>query len=168
MYAEICSPALPSTHSSVLVVATSEVRASMPKLRDDLNEPAASCKSDKQIFQENERKDIMPPQIKKWLQQPIECVHVLLDVKGKTMSHTYVEVGDAVVAGQILRGEGSGFDESASNRVNATLSMSGCSLMACLVMLPYPVMKLMTPGGKPASWTSVAIQMAVKGVNSED
>lgn len=58
--------------------------------------------------------DITPPQIKQWLQQPVERVHVLLDAKGKTMSHAYVEVGDAVVAGRILRGEGGGFEECAN------------------------------------------------------
>jgi hypothetical protein len=58
--------------------------------------------------------DITPPQIKKWLQQPVERVHVLLDAKGKTMSHAYVEVGDAVVAGQILRGE-AGLDGDAND-----------------------------------------------------
>ncbi|RDB30252.1 hypothetical protein Hypma_007304 [Hypsizygus marmoreus] len=49
--------------------------------------------------------DITPPQIKNWLQQPLQRVHVLLDRKGKTMSHAYVEVGDLAVAGKILRGE---------------------------------------------------------------
>lgn len=29
----------------------------------------------------------------------------MLDRKGKTMSHAYVEVGDVAVAGKILRGE---------------------------------------------------------------
>jgi hypothetical protein len=32
-------------------------------------------------------------------------VHVLLDSKGKTLSHAYVEVKDAATAGAILRGE---------------------------------------------------------------
>lgn len=49
--------------------------------------------------------DITPGQITKWLQQPTERVHVLLDGKGKTMSHAYVEVRDAATAGAILRGE---------------------------------------------------------------
>jgi hypothetical protein len=62
--------------------------------------------------------DITPPQINKWLQQPIERVHVLLDAKGKTMSHAYVEVGDAVVAGRILRGEGGGLDGAANDDGN--------------------------------------------------
>jgi len=39
------------------------------------------------------------------LQQPVERVHVLLDGKGKTLSHAYVEVRDAATAGAILRGE---------------------------------------------------------------
>ncbi|KAF8621342.1 hypothetical protein AX15_007873 [Amanita polypyramis BW_CC] len=49
--------------------------------------------------------DITPPQIKNWLQQPVERVHVLLDAKGKTLSHAYVEVKDSNIAGAILRGE---------------------------------------------------------------
>ncbi|KAJ3507892.1 hypothetical protein NLJ89_g6050 [Agrocybe chaxingu] len=49
--------------------------------------------------------DITPSQIVKWLQQPVERVHVLLDSKGKTLSHAYVEVNNATVAGAILRGE---------------------------------------------------------------
>lgn len=44
-------------------------------------------------------------QISKWLQQQVERVHVLLDNKGKTLSHAYVEVKDAATAGAILRGE---------------------------------------------------------------
>lgn len=35
----------------------------------------------------------------------MERVHVLLDYKGKTLSHAYVEVKNAVTAGAILRGE---------------------------------------------------------------
>ncbi|KAF9486156.1 hypothetical protein BDN70DRAFT_237181 [Pholiota conissans] len=49
--------------------------------------------------------DITPLQIKRWLQQPVERVHVLLDSKGKTLSHAYVEVRDDATAGAILRGE---------------------------------------------------------------
>lgn len=49
--------------------------------------------------------DITPLQITRWLQQPVERVHVLLDGKGKTLSHAYVEVRDATIAGAILRGE---------------------------------------------------------------
>ncbi|KAG6853362.1 hypothetical protein C0991_004981 [Blastosporella zonata] len=52
--------------------------------------------------------DITPPQIHKWLQQPLERVHILLDKRGKTMSHAYVEVADVAVAGRILRGEAQG------------------------------------------------------------
>ncbi|PFH46736.1 hypothetical protein AMATHDRAFT_7452 [Amanita thiersii Skay4041] len=52
--------------------------------------------------------DITPPLIKNWLQQPVERVHVLLDAKGKTLSHAYVEVRNADIAGAILRGEAQG------------------------------------------------------------
>lgn len=57
-------------------------------------------------------KDITPPTIAKWLQQPIERAHVLLDRKGKTMSHAFVEVRTAEVAGAILRGETSSHGNS--------------------------------------------------------
>ena len=49
--------------------------------------------------------DITPLQIIKWLQQPVERAHVLLDGKGKTLSHAYVEVKDDATAGAILRRE---------------------------------------------------------------
>ena len=49
--------------------------------------------------------DITPRQIINWLKQPVDRVHVLLDPKGKTLSHAYVEVRDGTVAGAILRGE---------------------------------------------------------------
>ncbi|KAJ7599274.1 hypothetical protein C8J56DRAFT_186239 [Mycena floridula] len=51
--------------------------------------------------------DITPPSIATWLQQPIERAHVLLDRKGKTLSHAFVEVKSAEIAGAILRGEAS-------------------------------------------------------------
>jgi hypothetical protein len=35
----------------------------------------------------------------------VERVHVLLDAKGKTLSHAYVEVKESSIAGAILRGE---------------------------------------------------------------
>jgi len=49
--------------------------------------------------------DITPRQIAVWLQQPVERIHVLLDNKGKTLSHAYIEVKDSSIAGAILRGE---------------------------------------------------------------
>ncbi|KAG7091896.1 hypothetical protein E1B28_008297 [Marasmius oreades] len=49
--------------------------------------------------------DITPPRISEWLQQPAVRVHVLLDRKGKTMSHAFVEVNGEEVAGAVLRGE---------------------------------------------------------------
>ncbi|KAF9254888.1 hypothetical protein L218DRAFT_1009168 [Marasmius fiardii PR-910] len=49
--------------------------------------------------------DITPPRITEWLQQPVVQVHVLLDRKGKTMSHAFVEVNGEEIAGAVLRGE---------------------------------------------------------------
>lgn len=54
--------------------------------------------------------DITPSQVVTWLQQPVERVHVLLDTKGKTLSHAYIEIKDQRIAGAILRGEAVGPD----------------------------------------------------------
>lgn len=52
--------------------------------------------------------DITPSQVITWLQQPVELVHVLLDCKGKTLSHAYIEIKNQQIAGAILRGEAVG------------------------------------------------------------
>jgi hypothetical protein len=52
--------------------------------------------------------DITPPTVTAWLQQPVKRVHVLLDRKGKTMSHAFVELDDEAVASAVLRGEVAG------------------------------------------------------------
>ncbi|KAE9383894.1 hypothetical protein BT96DRAFT_1008672 [Gymnopus androsaceus JB14] len=49
--------------------------------------------------------DITPPRISAWLGQPVVRVHVLLDRKGKTMSHAFVEVENETMAGKVFRGE---------------------------------------------------------------
>ncbi|TFK20383.1 hypothetical protein FA15DRAFT_659135 [Coprinopsis marcescibilis] len=92
------------------------LRASTPKLeqqntRDNLNSSISSDNSPIRnsapviLRIDNVPWDITPNAITAWLQQPVERVHVLLDNKGKTMSHAYVEVKDSSVAGAILRGE---------------------------------------------------------------
>ncbi|KAI0938770.1 hypothetical protein AcV5_000379 [Taiwanofungus camphoratus] len=48
--------------------------------------------------------DITPPAIAAWLKQPVERVHVLLDRKGKTLSHAYAEMASADAAKAALRG----------------------------------------------------------------
>ena len=45
-----------------------------------------------------------PPAIANWLKQPVERVHVLLDRKGKTLSHAFVEVANDDIAKAALRG----------------------------------------------------------------
>ncbi|EIN08843.1 hypothetical protein PUNSTDRAFT_143545 [Punctularia strigosozonata HHB-11173 SS5] len=48
--------------------------------------------------------DITPPQIRAWLKNPeVERVHVLLDRKGKTLSHAYVELSSEESAKAALR-----------------------------------------------------------------
>ncbi|GLB39240.1 putative ring finger [Lyophyllum shimeji] len=99
------------------------VRASTPK-REEWDRNAIEGENDKKLRERGRGKekgeenvvlridnvpwDITPPQIQRWLQQPLERVHVLLDKRGKTLSHAYVEVADVAVAGKILRGEAQG------------------------------------------------------------
>ncbi|KAI0249726.1 hypothetical protein BJV78DRAFT_1129157 [Lactifluus subvellereus] len=47
--------------------------------------------------------DITPPTVIAWLKHPIKRVHVLLDRKGKTLSHAYVEMPDDDAARASLR-----------------------------------------------------------------
>lgn len=47
--------------------------------------------------------DITPPAISTWLRHPVERVHVLLDRKGKTLSHAYVEMASPEAAKAALR-----------------------------------------------------------------
>ncbi|KAF8970368.1 hypothetical protein BDZ97DRAFT_1902071 [Flammula alnicola] len=88
-----------------------ELRASTPKLEQQSQEYSAEGSGlrkgeDNVVLRiDNVPWDITPVQIIKWLQQPVERVHVLLDSKGKTLSHAYVEVKEAATAGAILRGE---------------------------------------------------------------
>ncbi|KAF8156892.1 hypothetical protein B0H34DRAFT_477464 [Crassisporium funariophilum] len=100
-----------------------ELRASTPKLERQMQDTSTegasrtsvSMNSAKREVKRGEENvvlridnvpwDITPTQITRWLQQPVERVHVLLDGKGKTLSHAYVEVKNAPTAGAILRGE---------------------------------------------------------------
>ncbi|KAI0305310.1 hypothetical protein B0F90DRAFT_1703371 [Multifurca ochricompacta] len=47
--------------------------------------------------------DITPPTVVAWLKHPVQRVHVLLDRKGKTLSHAYVEMPDEEAARASLR-----------------------------------------------------------------
>ncbi|KAI0777753.1 hypothetical protein BD413DRAFT_468048 [Trametes elegans] len=47
--------------------------------------------------------DITPPAIARWLKYPVERVHVLLDRKGKTMSHAFAEMVNEDAAKAALR-----------------------------------------------------------------
>ena len=47
--------------------------------------------------------DITPPSVVAWLKHPVKRVHVLLDRKGKTLSHAYVEMPDEEAARISLR-----------------------------------------------------------------
>jgi len=47
--------------------------------------------------------DITPPAVIAWLRHPVKRVHVLLDRKGKTLSHAYVEMPDEEAARASLR-----------------------------------------------------------------
>jgi hypothetical protein len=50
--------------------------------------------------------------------------------------------------------------------VNATFSTSGCAVMAAPAVWPYPVRRLTTPSGTPASWISRLSRSAESGVSS--
>ncbi|KAH8993638.1 hypothetical protein EDB86DRAFT_3064839 [Lactarius hatsudake] len=47
--------------------------------------------------------DITPPTVATWLRHPVKRVHVLLDRKGKTLSHAYVEMPNEEAARASLR-----------------------------------------------------------------
>ena len=47
--------------------------------------------------------DITPPMIVNWLKQPVSRAHVLLDRKGKTLSHVFVEMANEDAAKVALR-----------------------------------------------------------------
>lgn len=47
--------------------------------------------------------DITPPMIVNWLKQPVARAHVLLDRKGKTLSHVFVEMANEDAAKVALR-----------------------------------------------------------------
>lgn len=47
--------------------------------------------------------DITPPMIINWLKQPVARAHVLLDRKGKTLSHVFVEMANEDAAKVVLR-----------------------------------------------------------------
>ncbi|KAF8804517.1 hypothetical protein BYT27DRAFT_7225225 [Phlegmacium glaucopus] len=92
-----------------------ELRASTPKIEHQMQDTCPSAMTGQREIVKGENYvvlridnvpwDITPTQIIRWLQQPVERVHVLLDGKGKTLSHAYVEVKDPAIAGAILRGE---------------------------------------------------------------
>jgi hypothetical protein len=50
--------------------------------------------------------------------------------------------------------------------VKATFSTSGCAVMAAPAVWPYPVIRLTTPSGTPASWISQSSSRAESGVSS--
>jgi len=47
--------------------------------------------------------DITPPVVAAWLRHPIVRVHILLDPRGKTCSHAYVELSTEEIARAALR-----------------------------------------------------------------
>jgi hypothetical protein len=51
--------------------------------------------------------------------------------------------------------------------VKETFSNMGCSAIAAPAVLPYPVTRLTTPGGKPASLIRLQSRRAASGVTSE-
>ncbi|KAH9852557.1 hypothetical protein C2E23DRAFT_826126 [Lenzites betulinus] len=66
------------------------------------NPPVVSCEH-VVLRIDNVPWDITPPAIARWLKYPVERVHVLLDRKGKTMSHAFAEMVDEDAARAALR-----------------------------------------------------------------
>ncbi|KAI0372029.1 hypothetical protein BV20DRAFT_940669 [Pilatotrama ljubarskyi] len=65
---------------------------------------AARANSERVVLRiDNVPWDITPPAIARWLKYPVDRVHVLLDRKGKTMSHAFVEMVDEEAAKAALR-----------------------------------------------------------------
>ncbi|KAF9447674.1 hypothetical protein P691DRAFT_760555 [Macrolepiota fuliginosa MF-IS2] len=104
-----------------------EIRASTPKLENSMSfdmstQPSGNAhqvpsKDSTVVLRiDNVPWDITPSQAVAWLQQPVERVHVLLDSKGKTLSHAYIEIKDQQIAGAILRGEAVGPDGKKKER----------------------------------------------------
>nr|ATV82108.1 putative zinc finger protein [Strobilurus tenacellus] len=87
------------------IFSHSELRASTPPPRSQRRTSSRASQENTVLRIDNVPWDITPPTISAWLQQPIERVHVLLDRKGKTMSHAFVEVESEQIAAAILRGE---------------------------------------------------------------
>ena len=67
-----------------------------------------------------------------YLEQPVMRVHVLLDRKGKTLSHAFVEVSDEKIARAVLRGEGTRTNPSGGARMRSSnLSISSLTQTSC-------------------------------------
>ncbi|KAI0826538.1 hypothetical protein BC628DRAFT_1373054 [Trametes gibbosa] len=78
--------------------------ASTPARRTRPLGPAPAVSSEHVVLRiDNVPWDITPPAIARWLKHPVERVHVLLDRKGKTMSHAFAEMADEDAARAALR-----------------------------------------------------------------
>lgn len=67
------------------------------------NVPWVSCLGSRDLVAEVTYQDITPLAIAAWLKHPIVRGHVLLDEKGKTLSHAYVELATEEIAKAALQ-----------------------------------------------------------------
>ena len=89
--------------------------------------------------------DITPPAISAWLQQPVVRAHVLLDRKGKTMSHAFVELQTEDIARAVLRGEAA-YDTGVRN-AHGRYERSSPSTILWLSKLTHPCIVFTSESG---------------------
>ncbi|KAH7909874.1 hypothetical protein BJ138DRAFT_1102315 [Hygrophoropsis aurantiaca] len=91
--------------------------------------------------------DITPPAIIAWLKQPVVRVHVLLDPRGKTLSHAFVELATEEHARAALRGVQNSVLGKGRRARGVTVTRSGQEeLMRAL----FPTWKGRFEGSRPA------------------
>ncbi|TFY76946.1 hypothetical protein EWM64_g7067 [Hericium alpestre] len=92
--------------------------------------------------------DITPPAIRTWLKHPVKRVHVLLDRKGKTLSHAYAEMADEDAARAALRTAQNSVLGKGRRARGVTVTRSG---QAELMRALFPAWRggFEGPGGQP-------------------
>ena len=86
------------------------------------------------------RQDITPPAVAAWLKHPIIRVHILLDHRGKTCSHAYVELASEEIARAALRTVQNSVLGKGKRARGVTVTLSNQSELMHAVCLPFSVM----------------------------
>ncbi|KAH0834794.1 hypothetical protein J3R83DRAFT_10395 [Lanmaoa asiatica] len=95
------NPQMP--HSSTFSIAPQAQRTENVVLRIDNVPWVGSLEVWLPLRPDNWHQDITPPVVAAWLRHPIIRVHILLDHRGKTSSHAYVELATEDIARAALR-----------------------------------------------------------------